>query len=69
MHMSKHYRFYLQRGGQTFAAEVLECDDDCAAMEKANDLLAASMTFNGIEVWQGTRKVGDHKRGSETPAT
>lgn len=69
MQMSKHYRFYLQRGDQTFAAEVLECADDGAAMEMAKDLLAASMTFHGIEVWQGTRKVGDHKRGSERPAS
>jgi hypothetical protein len=27
-----YYRFYLQRDGQTFAAEVLECDSDSDAI-------------------------------------
>ena len=55
---ASYYRFYLRRGGQTFAAEVLECDSDSDAMVKAKELLATSTTFRLMEVWQGTRKVG-----------
>jgi hypothetical protein len=57
------YRFYLQRDGQTFAAEVLECDSDDIAMQKAKELLAMSTTFRLMEVWQGSRKVGVVERG------
>ena len=53
-----HYRFYLQRDGQTFAAEVLQCDSDSDAMVKAKELLVSSTTFRTMVVWQGTRKVG-----------
>lgn len=53
-----HYRFYLQRDGQTFAAEVLQCDSDSDAMVKAKELLVNSTTFRTMVVWQGTRKVG-----------
>jgi hypothetical protein len=58
------YRFYLQRDGHTFAAEVLECESDSDAMVKAKDLLAMSTTFRLMEVWQGTRKVGIVEKGS-----
>ena len=58
-----HYRFYLQRDGQTFPAEVLQCDNDSNAVEKAKELLALSMTFRLMEVWQGYRKVGIVERG------
>lgn len=57
------YRFYLQRDGQTFAAEVLECDSDSDAMVKAKELLAGSTTFHLMEVWQGTRRVGTVEQG------
>ena len=60
---SNHYRFYLQRDGQTFAAEVLECDSDSDAMVKAKELLAMSTTFRLMEVWQGSRNVGIVERG------
>ena len=53
---ASRYRFSFQRDGQTFPAEVLECESD--AMERARKLLASSMTFGLMEVWQGTRKVG-----------
>ena len=53
-----HDRFYLQRDGQTFAAEVLQCDSDSDAMVKAKELLVSSTTFRTMVVWQGTRKVG-----------
>jgi len=59
-----HYRFYLQRDGQTFAAEVLECDSDSDAIVKAKELLANSTTFHVMEVWQGARKVGIVEKGS-----
>jgi hypothetical protein len=58
MHAPGYYRFYLQRNGQTFAAEILEYGGDSDAMAKAKDLLASMMTFRRMEVWQGTRKVG-----------
>ena len=55
---ASYYRFYLQRDGQTFVAEVLECDDDSHAMVKAKEFLAMSTTFRLMEIWQSTRKVG-----------
>jgi hypothetical protein len=58
------YRFYLQRDGQAFAAEILECDSDSDAMVKARELLSLSTTFHLMEVWQGTRKVGIAEKGS-----
>ena len=60
---ASHYRFYLKRDGQTFPAEVLECDSDSDAMAKARELLALSTTFRLMEVWQGSRKVGIFDRG------
>ena len=54
--------FYLQRDGHTFAAEVLECYSDSDAIVKAKELLASAMTFRLMEVWQGTRKVGNVER-------
>jgi hypothetical protein len=59
---ASYYRFYLQRDGYTFAAEVLECESDSDAMVKAEELLANSTTFHLMVVWQGTRKVGNVKR-------
>jgi hypothetical protein len=55
---ARYYRFYLQRDGQTFVAEVLECASDSDAMVKAKELLSLLTTFHLMEVWQGTRKVG-----------
>jgi len=49
--------------GRTVAAEVLQCDSDGAAIEKAKELLAAS-THARMVVWQGTRKVGIVENGS-----
>jgi hypothetical protein len=65
MQANKHHRFYLQRDGQSFAAEVLECDCDSDAMEKAKGLLGSSMTFHTTEVWQGSRRVGIVERSSD----
>jgi hypothetical protein len=42
---ASYYRFYLQRDGQTFAAEVMECDSDSDAMVKAKELMALTTTF------------------------
>ena len=60
---ASHYRFYLQRDGQSFAAEILECESDSDAIVKAKELLSLSTTFRLMEVWQGTRKVGIVERG------
>jgi hypothetical protein len=57
------YRFFFKNNGATVAAEVFQCDGDSAAVEKAKQLLGAS-TFNTMEVWQGTRKVGIIERPS-----
>jgi hypothetical protein len=51
------YRFFFKSRGATVATEVFQCDGDSAAAEKAKQLLSAS-SFNTMEVWQGTRKVG-----------
>jgi len=63
MQANKHYRFYLQRHGHTFAAEIMECENDSDAMAKAKELLTLSTMFHLMEVWQGTRKVGVVERG------
>ena len=53
----RFYRFFFRRDGMTVSAEVLECDGDGTAIEKAQELLGQS-SFALMEVWQGTRKVG-----------
>jgi hypothetical protein len=60
---ASYYRFYHQSDGQTFAAEVLQCESDSEAIVKAKELLAMSTTFRLMEVWQGSRKVGIVERG------
>ena len=57
------YRFYFKSDDQTVAADVLECDGDGDALEKAKQLLSASQ-FETMEIWQGTRKVGNIERNS-----
>ena len=57
------YEFNLIKHGRTLATELMECDDDGDAMQKAKQLLSVS-TFNSIEVWQGARKVGVAERRS-----
>jgi hypothetical protein len=51
------YRFFLVVDGRLVAPEVLQCDGDSAAIERAKDLLAKS-GYAQMEVWEGTRKVG-----------
>jgi|SoiMethySBSTD1v2_1073268.scaffolds.fasta_scaffold23831_11 hypothetical protein len=57
------YKFNLIRRGQTLATELMECDDDGYAMQKAKELLSTS-TFDSVEVWQNTLKVGVVERRS-----
>lgn len=57
------YRFFFVNHGSTVAAEVLQCDGDSAAMEKAKALLSES-SFSVMVVWQGTRKVGVVEKSS-----
>ena len=57
------YRFFFKSHGATVAAEVLQCDGDSSAVEKAKELLSAS-AFNTMEVWQEARKVGIVERSS-----
>jgi hypothetical protein len=58
----RYYRFFFMSHGRTIAAEVLECDGDAAALEKAQQLISNS-NFNAMEVWQEDRRVGDVERG------
>lgn len=51
------YRFYFKNNEQSVAADVVECDGDGDAVEKAKQLLSASQ-FEIMEIWQGSRKVG-----------
>ena len=51
------YRFYFMNHGCTVAAEVLECNSDGAALEKAKELFSERSVGTTV-VWQGTRKVG-----------
>jgi hypothetical protein len=57
------YRFNLVRHGRTFATELMECDGEGDAMQKAKELLSTS-TFESVEVWQNTLKVGVVERRS-----
>jgi hypothetical protein len=61
---ASYHRFYLQRDGHTFAAEVQVCESESDAIEKAKELLALSDNFHLMVVWQGSREVGIVKRGS-----
>jgi hypothetical protein len=56
------YRFFFRQHDITVRAEVIECDGDASALEKAKELLSTSQ-FRLIEVWQTTRKVGIVERG------
>ena len=57
------YKFNLIKHGRTLATELMECDDDGYAMQKAKELLSTS-TFDSVEVWQNTLKVGVVERRS-----
>jgi hypothetical protein len=60
---STSYTFNLIKHGRTLATELMECDDYGYAMQKAKELLSAS-TFDSVEVWQNTLKVGVVERRS-----
>lgn len=47
------YRFFFITDGRTIAAEVLQCDGDGAAIEKAKQLLATSCHAQMV-VWEGS---------------
>lgn len=57
------YKFNLIKHGRTLATELMECDDDGCAMQKAKELLSTS-TFDSVEVWQNTLNVGVVERRS-----
>ena len=57
------YRFFFRRDGTTVDVEVLQCDGDASAIEKAKEMLGRS-SFTLMEVWQDTRKVGIVEKGS-----
>ena len=57
------YTFNLIKRGRTLATELMECGDDGYAMQKAKELLSTS-TFDSVEVWQNTLKVGVVERRS-----
>jgi hypothetical protein len=51
------YTFYiLESDGYLVGATAINCADDAAALDRANELLG---TFNAaVEVWQASRKIG-----------
>jgi hypothetical protein len=44
------YRFFFMSHGHSIAAEVLECEGDAAALEKARQLISNS-NFSVMEIW------------------
>jgi hypothetical protein len=57
------YKFNLIKHGRTLATELMECNGDGDAMQKAKELLSTS-TFDSIEVREGARTVGVAERRS-----
>jgi hypothetical protein len=53
---ASHYRCYFLNGERIAAVEVVECDDDAAAVIEADRILAAS-SYKSIEVWDRGRRV------------
>lgn len=54
--MVKKYRCYLLDSNRMAAVQVIECDDDAAALIEAFGLLASS-PGTAAEVWDGARQV------------
>jgi hypothetical protein len=63
---TSNYRCYFLNGERIDAVEVLECDDDAAAILEADKILAASK-HRSIEVWTGARRVGILSREDTAP--
>ena len=57
------YEFNLIKHGRTLATELMECNGEGDAMQKAKELLSTS-TFDSVEVCQNTLKVGVVERRS-----
>ena len=55
------YRCYLLDEGHHIAAvKVLDCHDDRAAKQRAEEILAELPVFRGTEVWDRDRRVDVH---------
>ena len=55
---NNQYRCYFtDENDRIKAVEQLECEDDAAALMKAEQVLTAS-AYNTAELWQGSRLVG-----------
>jgi len=58
VHAMHTYRCYLLNARSHIASvEVIECRDDRAAVQRAEQILDAQPTFSGIEVWEWDRRV------------
>jgi hypothetical protein len=61
--MATKFRCYLLRNGHIGAVQVVECEDDAAAVLKADKLLADS-DYLSAEVWDRGRQVSIISRQS-----
>ena len=60
------FTFYPWRSdGSSAAFEVLECDDDLAALEAARRVLGDHRSSIEVVIWQGERRVGAVSRVSD----
>jgi hypothetical protein len=65
--MAKQYRCYLLGAdGQIISTQIVECDDDAAALLEADRLLESSPDAL-VEVWNGARKVSILSRNEQRP--
>jgi hypothetical protein len=58
------YRCYLIRDEHIAAQEILDCDDDAAAVTAADRILSATTTYTRAEVWERARMVSFISRKS-----
>ena len=61
--MSTKYRCYLLDQNRMAAMQILECENDSAALIEAGRMLTAS-PFTSVEVWEGDREVSIVSRQS-----
>ena len=62
--MATKYRCYLIRDEHIAAHEIIDCDDDAAAVMAADRILSATTIYTHAEVWDRARMVSFISRKS-----
>jgi hypothetical protein len=62
--MATKYHCYLIRDEHIAAREIIDCDDDAAAVIAADRILSATTTYTQAEAWDRDRMVSSVARKS-----